>query len=784
MEPFIVPDARNDPRFNRNPLVVESPNLRFYAGVPLRTEDGLALGSLAVMDRVPRVLSDAQLATLTMLAEQVMAEITLRRQRRELEKVAAERDRSNAALRNQAKHLREAQRIAEVGSWELEIARNEVCFSEETSRILGLTPENASGALALFMSPVHPEDREALMQAMHDAQHDGAPLDMEYRIVRHNGEVCYVRNRAQRRTSDEGRAILAGTLQDITALRKSQEHLHLLETSISRIDDIVMITEAEPYDEPGPRIVFVNDAFERHTGYAAADVLGRSPRLLQGPKTQRSELDRIREALVKKQPVSAELINYTRSGKEFWLETSITPVIQASGKSAYFVAVQRDITDRKAAEQEIERLAFFDPLTRLPNRRLLLDRLQHAMTASERNGHPGAVLFIDLDNFKSLNDTLGHDMGDCLLQQVARRLETCARRNNTVARLGGDEFVVMLEDLSGNLQEAAAQAETVGERIIEAIGRPFSLDGHEQHCTPSIGITLFSNLPDKVDDLLKRADLAMYEAKAAGRNTIRFYDPEMQAAVTARVRLESDIRRALQGREFFLHYQPQVDADGHVAGVEALLRWRNPNQGWIPPSTFIPLAEETGLIKQLGSWVLETACLQLASWASKPATAHLNVTVNVSARQFRQPDFETQVMTVLERTGANPRHLKLELTESVFLDSVEDTIAKMMALKEKGVGFSLDDFGTGYSSLSYLRRLPLDQLKIDQSFVRQILVNASDAAIARTIVTLGHTLGFEVIAEGVESKEQRDFLEQQGCRIYQGYLFGQPLPAEQFQAAG
>ncbi|MCB1942706.1 MAG: EAL domain-containing protein, partial [Candidatus Accumulibacter sp.] len=398
--------------------------------------------------------------------------------------------------------------------------------------------------------------------------------------------------------------------------------------------------------------------------------------------------------------------------------------------------------------------------------------------SSSRHERQGALLFIDLDNFKTLNDTLGHDMGDRLLQHVARRLSDCVRERDTVARLGGDEFVVMLEDLGRRPEDAAAQTRNVAGKILDVLNQPYDLTGHEYHNTPSIGITLFGDGKDGIDELMKRADLAMYEAKAAGRNTLRFFDPQMQAVVTARASLEKDLRDALHKRELVLFYQPQVDVTGRVIGAEALLRWQHPQRGMVSPGEFIPLAEETGLILPLGLWVLETASAQSVVWAT--GRPDFTVSVNVSARQFRQANFVEQVLAVLARSGAEPKHLKLELTESMLFDNVQEMIAKMSALKDRGVGFSLDDFGTGYSSLSYLKRLPLDQLKIDQSFVRDLLTDPNDEVIARTIIALASTLGLAVIAEGVETVEQRDALEAQGCHAYQGYLFSRPLPVAEF----
>jgi diguanylate cyclase (GGDEF)-like protein len=467
----------------------------------------------------------------------------------------------------------------------------------------------------------------------------------------------------------------------------------------------------------------------------------------------------------------------------FWFEISLTKKIDADNDEPRFIVLCRNVTQRKSSEDEINKLAFYDPLTNLPNRRLMLDRLVQALAVSARSGRMGALLFIDLDNFKTLNDTQGHDMGDLLLQQVGQRLTQCMRQGDTVARLGGDEFVVMIEELSVNRDEAAAQAETIGEKVLAAIGQPYRLAGLDYLITPSIGVTLYTDHFQSTDELLKQADMAMYQAKSAGRNTLRFFDPGMQAVITARVGLEADIRAGILKDQFQLYYQPQINREGQTVGAEVLLRWPHPLRGLISPADFIPLAEDTGLILPLGNWVMETACTQLAQWSTDDKTKHLTLSVNVSSRQFKQPDFVPYVLDLLNYTQADPKRLKLELTESLLVDDVEETTAKMVALKTHGVGFSLDDFGTGYSSLSYLKRLPLDQLKIDQSFVRDLMTDANDAAIALAVITLGHSLGLAVIAEGVETQAQRDFLHAQGCDAYQGYLLGRPMPLLAFVAS-
>ncbi|MBK5963285.1 diguanylate cyclase [Thiocystis minor] len=469
-------------------------------------------------------------------------------------------------------------------------------------------------------------------------------------------------------------------------------------------------------------------------------------------------------------------VRLERTGSIIYLLVSVGPLVGPQGDPLGSIVTLTDITQRKAAEDQIEQLAFYDPLTRLPNRRLLQDRLRQVLAAGTRSHRQGALLFIDLDNFKSLNDTLGHDIGDLLLQQVAQRLIDCVRAGDTVSRQGGDEFVVILKDLSEQPEEAAAQTQDVGAKIQAALNQPYRLAGHDCRSTPSIGVTLITDHQTTAEDLLKRADLAMYQAKAAGRNTLRFFDPDMQAVLEARTALEAQLRDGLRDGQFLLYYQPQVDREGGLTGAEALLRWRHPQRGLVAPNEFIPLAEETGLILPLGHWVLETACAQLAAWARQPETAGLTLAVNVSARQFRHPEFVGQVRAVLGLPSVDPHRLTLELTESLLLDDVTDTIAKMTALKALGVGFALDDFGTGYSSLTYLKRLPLDQLKIDQSFVRDVLADPNDAAIVRIIVALARSLNLAVIAEGVETEGQRTFLLDSGCRDFQGYLFGRPGP--------
>jgi diguanylate cyclase (GGDEF)-like protein len=452
-----------------------------------------------------------------------------------------------------------------------------------------------------------------------------------------------------------------------------------------------------------------------------------------------------------------------------------------SPKPEQFIAIFDVITVRKKTEKEIQYLAYYDLLTRLPNRRLLVERLQTALADVKRSGKSGAVLFMDLDNFKTLNDTLGHELGDQLLQKVAWHLEASVRLGDTVARIGGDEFVVILEELSAEPLEAATDAELVARKILTALNQTYQLAEHKYLSTTSIGISLFTQQSPVIDELLKQADIAMYQAKKAGRNTLRFFDPQMQASINARASLEVELRYAIHNQEFRLHYQAQVAADGRVMGAEALIRWQHPRLGLVAPAYFIALAEETGQIIPIGLWVLDTVCAQLKVWREQADKEHLIVSVNVSAKQFHQKDFVADVQAVIQAHGINPARLKLEPTESILLDNIEEAVLTMTALQEIGVNFALDDFGTGFSSLQYLKKLPLKQLKVDQSFVRDVLSDSSDQVIVRTIITMAHSLNLEVIAEGVETPAQLQFLQAHGCDQFQGFLFGQPVSIAEFE---
>ncbi len=565
-------------------------------------------------------------------------------------------------------------------------------------------------------------------------------------------------------------------MTDILQRKQTEDDLRLAAISFES-QDAMVVTDAKGI------ILRVNKAFTRLTGYSEQEAIGRTPALISSGRYDKAFYLRIWASLKEKRYWQGEMLNKRKNGMVHAEWLTISAVTSAEGKVTHYVGSLSETTRSQDVEAEMHRLANFDPVTHLPNRRFLFDSLKEAISVSSRSGRHGALLFLDLDNFKTLNNTRGHNIGDLLLSEVAERLKASVREYDTVTRLGGDEFVLLLENLSKDEQEAAIQAGLVGEQVRDAIALPYMLQGTEFICTTSIGISMFYRQNVSAEDLLKHADLAMCQAKKDGRNSLRFFAPEMQATLVEHSTLEGDLRHALEQQQLHLYYQMQVDNARRIIGAEALLRWDHPERGMILPGDFIHIAEESGLILPIGYWVLKSACEQIKIWSKSPDTCDLWLAVNVSARQFHQAEFADQVQRALNESGADPTKLKLELTESLVLDDVSDTVTKMHALKELGISFAMDDFGTGYSSLTYLKQLPLDQLKIDQSFIRDLSTDRNNMAIVQAIITMGRTFELNVISEGVETEEQFEFLDNHGSHAFQGFLFGRPVPLGQFETS-
>ena len=634
-----------------------------------------------------------------------------------------------------------------------------------------------------LLEVIAPDDRaDVLDKVQRRARGDAVESTYETRGLRVDGAEFPMLISAKRVDTAEGPRTLSFFI-DLTEQKRNELSLYQANETLRSVLETAPLRIF--WKDRNLKYIGCNSLFARDAGKSSADemiglddyAMGWHEEAEMYRADDRTVMDSGKSRLNFEEPQTAP------DGRTLWLRTSKVPLRDKERAVIGLLGMYDDITERKEAESQIHQLAFFDTLTGLPNRRLMQDRLQQAVAASSRSKRYGALCMLDLDGFKDINDTKGHATGDELLCEVARRLSASVRDGDTVARLGGDEFVVILEGLSGKAAEAAAIADGVAEKLRAALQEPYELNNYSTRISTSIGIVTFMDHGTETDDLLKFADTAMYQAKAAGRNAIRFYDPELQAELESRLQLGEEMMHAAENGELVLHLQRQMDSSDRVIGAEALVRWQHPEKGLIPPGQFIPLAEENGLILPIGRWVLDTACAMIHDWASHPVLCELVLSVNVSARQFRQPDFVSSVMQAIRTNQIDPSRLKLELTESTVLENVQDTISKMQELKAQGISFSMDDFGTGYSSLQYLKKLPLDQLKIDQSFVRDIATDGNDAAIVQTIIAMTEVLGLDVIAEGVETEVQREFLDTRGCHHFQGYLFGKPQPREEFEAS-
>lgn len=660
------------------------------------------------------------------------------------------------------------ERSSEAGAWSMELPDHQSTWTDHLLCLLELAPDTVPAAAAAvdFYAPEARERMQALIERLRTS---ALPFDEVVQIVTASGRRLWVRSVGEAVREPGGSIVrIQGVLRDVTDSKRVQQELQVLGMRLSTT--LASITDAFATLDRDGRFTFVNPESQRLLRRAGTELLGQPV----WDTVCAANADRMREhlhgALAKGRPVEFEEFD-AQLGK--WLELRAYPFEE--GLAVYL----RDTTDRRVATDVIERMAFFDPLTQLPNRRLLMDRLQVELSLPATESSHGALMFIDLDHFKAINDTMGHAKGDLLLRLAAQRVAGCVRSGDTVARLGGDEFVVMLLGLGAEERQARAKACAVADKILQALREPFELAGYLHHGSCSIGMSLFGRGEQDLGVMLKQTDLAMYRAKAAGRDTKCFFEAEMQASVDADTRLVSALRVGLNKREFLLHYQPQVGADGRMFGVEALIRWARTGQETVLPAAFIGQAEDSGLILPLGRWVIATACEQLARWSTDPGTRGLSISVNVSARQFRHPEFVSTVLAALDGKGCERGRLRLELPESLMGPDAKEALAKMAVLRAAGIGLSVDDFGIGSAGLAQLRTMPLEEVKIDRRFVGAILTDRTDAAIARTIVDLAASLDLKVIAEGVETEAQRDFLASIGCTAYQGFFYSPPVPVDE-----
>lgn len=748
----LVDDTATDPRWQNFQRLADTNGLRTAWATPIVATNGKVLGTFAMYSTVARTIHPDELSALRRAAH--------------FAALAVERNQTEHILRRNKDILKRAQAVAQTGSWVIELNNNAVEWSDETYRIFGIpfgqriTPDS-------FFSCVHPDDRTSVAMAWQAAL-EGATYDIEHRILVGDA-VRHVRERAEIERDAHYQPLRGiGTVQDVTERHQTQEQMQMLAQAVEQSYNAILMTDLNA------NIQYANSAFLENTGYELADILGKNPRMFKSDKTPSAIYVNMWSHLNAGKAWRGELVNRRKDGSEYYEATMISPVRQTDGRITNYLAIKEDITRLKAAEANAEQLANYDVLTGLPNRALMTERVQQAITLAQHSHRSFAVLFLDLDHFKNINDTLGHRIGDAFLLEISNRLRANIRREDTLSRTGGDEFVFLLQDTD------AASAVVVAEKLLFQLAQTCHIEQQDLSVTGSIGIAIYPEDGMSFDALGQCADVAMYRAKQSGRNTVRLFTPEMQSLTSRQIKLENALRHAIQLNQMCLHYQPQLNLDtNEVVGAEVLLRWQHPEFGCVSPAEFIPIAEESGQILQIGEWVLRTAMSQLKIWMQQGLPA-MPLAVNLSAIQFRAANLLSTITAILEENDLPPHLLELELTESVAMDDPKAVVAIMDQLYQRGISLSIDDFGTGYSSLSYLKRFKIHKLKIDQSFVRHLIEDTDDRAIIAAIINMANSLGFTTIAEGVENQEQMDFLKQQGCDQMQGYFLSRPLPADQF----
>lgn len=682
-----------------------------------------------------------------------------------------ERNLAYKKLKQSELRLLEAQRMAHIGNWEWDINSGELVWSAQIEKIIGIRPPSADETFNSMLTIVHKDDRSRVLQEFEKTRLSGAPYNIEHRVIKSDGRIGYVHQQGHAEKDKHGKIIrLAGTIQDISLRHETEEQMRKLSGAVEQIAESVMIT-----DKNG-NIEYVNPAFMRMTGYSRHEVLGMSFRFMKSGKQSDTVYERLWKSILSGQVFTDVIINRKKNGEIFYEEKTITPQTDQDGNIIHFISTSRDVTERIEAQERLHFMAHHDALTGLPNRVLLQDRLQQALARSPWHDRNLAIMFMDIDRFKVINDTLGHDVGDKLLCVIANRLNKCIREGDTVARLGGDEFAVVLNDVASK-----KDISPIANKILSEIKKPIDINQHELFVTTSIGISLFPDDGHDGQELLKNADMAMYRAKEQGKNNFQLFNTAADSQISSRLSMETLLRKALDRDEFTINYQPKISiATGKITGFEALLRWYNPQLKNVSPMTFIPILEETGMINEVGDWVLQEACRQAFTWHQAKLT-DLHIAVNVSIRQFKYGGFVKRIRQILNNTGLRADSLELEVTEGLLIDQVSEATGIINDLNNMGVLLSIDDFGTGYSSMNYLKHLPFDVLKIDRTFIRDITNSPDDAAIASAIILLGHNLGMEVVAEGVETAEQLNYLRNHGCDAIQGFFYSPALTADAVQ---